>query len=97
MSEHTYERSNYDNGSVKRESWLKDGNRHRDDDKPARITYCKDGSVFSKHWFKDGKGHRDNDKPAEIDYRLDGSVYSESWYTDGARYTPQKTSLTKLN
>ena len=66
MSEHTYKRSNYSDGSVISESWYKDGKSHRDNDKPAEIVYRKDGSVSLEVWHKDDKRHRDNDKRARI-------------------------------
>ena len=45
----------------------KEGQFHRDDDKPAII--CDDGSRF---WYKNGKLHRNNGKPAIIAF--DGSM-----------------------
>ncbi len=59
--------------------WYKNGELHRDNDKPAVI--WADGSLT---WYKNGKLHRDNDKPAII--YANGSEY---WYTDGLRYTPK--------
>jgi hypothetical protein len=53
--------------------WWKNGNRHRDDDKPARIH--KDGTLT---WFKNGILHRDDDRPAVI--YADGTLI---WYKNG--------------
>lgn len=44
----------------KREYWHKNGEIHRDFDKPAVI-----GRVY-KEWWRNGKLHRDGDKPARV-------------------------------
>ena len=41
--------------------WYKNGELHRDNDKPAIIW-----SNGQKEWYKNGKRHRDGDKPAVI-------------------------------
>jgi hypothetical protein len=59
--------------------WFKNGNRHRDDDKPAVIYW--DGSLT---WYKNGEQHRDNDKPAVIS--RDGKLEwckNGKWHRDG--------------
>jgi hypothetical protein len=56
--------------------WWKDGELHREDDKPAWI--YADGAL---EWLKNGDWHRDGDKPAVID--ADGSL---RWYKNGLRH-----------
>ena len=55
--------------------WYKNGKRHRDNNKPAIITY-----EGNRYWYKNGKIHRDNDQPAIIYYNG-----TQSWYTNGVR------------
>jgi len=72
-------------GKGKKE-WFKDGQLHREGDKPASIWYFKDGSIDSEHWFKDGEMHREGDKPALISYYEDGSIWRELWFKDGKKH-----------
>ena len=53
--------------------WWKNGQWHRDGDKPAVI--ASNGSLY---WYQNGKRHRDGDKPAWID--ADGKLL---WYQNG--------------
>jgi hypothetical protein len=57
--------------------WWKNGNMHRDNDKPAVIRF--DGT---KEWLKNGKRHRDNDKPAILQNGF------KRWYKNGEEYEP---------
>jgi len=50
--------------------WYKDGQCHRDNDKPAVIWHNG-----ARYWYKNGRRHRDNDKPATI--KSDGT--EEFW------------------
>ena len=43
-----------DDGSLEYEGHYKDGKRHRDGDKPARVWYNKDGSVKYAAYYKNG-------------------------------------------
>ena len=56
--------------------WYRDGELHRDDDKPAAI-YANG----YKAWYKNNKLHRDNDKPAAI--HSDGT---KEWWVNGKRH-----------
>jgi len=95
----SYERDEYGT-----QLWYKDGQRHREGDKPAVI--WADGEQF---WFKDGKKHRDGDLPAEIwadgtqfwyrngqchrDRDLPAVIYANGdqwWYKLGVGYTPEE-------
>jgi len=53
--------------------WYKNGNYHRDKDKPAII--YSDGDMY---WYKNGIQHRENDNPAII--YSDGSM---TWFENG--------------
>ena len=57
-------------------AWYKNGEYHREGDKPAYID--ADGSL---EWYKNGQFHRDDDKPAYIG--ADGSL---EWYKNGLRH-----------
>ena len=76
----TYKLSNYVKVDVKEfvVVWRnnKNGNTHRDNDKPAIIKNSGD-----RFWFKEGICHRDNDKPAIIWH--DGF---KRFYKRGIRY-----------
>jgi hypothetical protein len=69
----------YKNGSHREEwtdgtlIWYKNGECHRDGDKPAWI--YPNGELT---WYKNGKWHRDGDKPAYIN--PDGTL---TWYKNG--------------
>jgi len=54
-------------------AWFKDGNYHRDKDKPAII--YSNGDIA---WFKNGEYHREKDKPAII--YSNGSM---TWFENG--------------
>ena len=56
--------------------WYKQGRRHRDWDRPARI-----GADGSQWWFMEGELHRDQDQPAIIKT----SGY-QAWYSGGKRH-----------
>jgi hypothetical protein len=58
------------NGALR---WYKDGQLHRDGDKPAWID--ADGTLV---WYKNGQIHRDGDKPALID--ASGALW---WFKNG--------------
>jgi hypothetical protein len=63
----------YINGSLE---WVKNGEWHRDDDKPAVI-----GAGGLQAWIKNGLAHRDGDKPAWI--WDDGTL---TWYKNGVHH-----------
>ena len=71
--------NNYKDGSQTEKTadgtrvWYKNGEVHRDDDRPA-IIYADGGLV----WYKNGEYHRDGDKPARIDE--DGTL---GWWKNG--------------
>ena len=79
-----------DCGLVERESFYKEGQPHREGDRPAMIRYRADGSVEFESFYKEGLYHREGDRPAVIRYRADGSVKSEWFYKEGQKYTPGK-------
>jgi hypothetical protein len=65
----------YKNGTMSLQ-WYKNGEHHRDGDKPAEIN--ADGTLI---WLKNGFIHRDGDKPAWIG--ADGTLW---WYKNGLRH-----------
>ena len=77
-------------GSVASEEFRKEGQRHREGDRPAVVSYRSDGSVELEEFWKEGQRHREGDRPAVARYRDDGSVASESFYKEGQMYTPSK-------
>jgi hypothetical protein len=62
--------------------WHKNGEIHRDGDKPAVIIY-KHGIHLEKQWFKNGKIHRENNNPAHILYNRKGLIIGCWNYLDG--------------
>ena len=77
-------------GSVEREWFYKQGQFHREGDRPALVWYREDGSVKSEYFYKQGHFHREGDHPAMILYREDGSVKLEEFWKRGQRYTLNK-------
>jgi hypothetical protein len=72
--------ASYKDGShtheISRLTWKKNGDWHRDGDKPARI--WTNGTL---KWVKNGQPHRDDDKPA--------AIYAEGtleWWKNGLRH-----------
>ncbi len=60
-------------------AWWKNGEPHRDGDKPAEIDV--DGSMF---WYKNGEHHRDGDNPAYITATGVLEWYKNGkWHRDG--------------
>ena len=57
--------------------WYKNGEAHRDDDRPAVIE--ADGS---QAWYQNGQLHRDGDRPAFVG--ADGRY--QAWYQNGRRH-----------
>lgn len=68
-------------GSISSETWLNDGQYHRED-APAVIKYYENGSVQSEEWYINDKLHRE-DGPAEIYYDEAGSVEVEAYHING--------------
>jgi hypothetical protein len=57
------------------ETWYLHGEKHRDDDLPAEITYyflypkyVKKKTIAKKSYYQHGQLHRDNYKPAVVDF-----------------------------
>jgi hypothetical protein len=67
------QRTKWPDGSLR---WRRNGQYHRDDDKPARID--PDGTLT---WAKNSQLHRDLDKPARI--LADGEL---QWYKNGKQH-----------
>ena len=63
--------------------WFKDGQWHREGDKPAYVQYREDGSIWEELWCKNGEYHREGDKPATISYYTNGKFQSRRWMKDG--------------
>ena len=61
------------------ESYMKDGELHRDGDKPADINCNKAGQVISRTWSQNGKIHRETG-PAYIHYTPERAVKEEHTY-----------------
>ena len=85
-----YKVSHRSDGSVEWEQFWKEGQRHREGDRPAVVWYRADGSVTSESFYKEGQRHREGDRPAVVWYRADGSVTWEEFYKEGQMYTPSK-------
>ena len=62
--------------------YKKNGKLHRDNDKPAEITNCKDEKIIFEEYYQNGELHRDNDKPSKIIYE-DGKMIFEKYYQNG--------------
>lgn len=65
-------------GADRSKSWYKNGQRHREGDKPAYK-----GADGYKSWYKNGQLHREGDKPA-----YEGADGYKSWWKNGLRYYP---------
>jgi hypothetical protein len=63
--------------------YFKDGELHRDEDKPACINLTLTLNMISYEYFKNGKKHRDNDKPAETTFQSTGELTSHEFYQNG--------------
>jgi len=73
----------YPNGKIQYQYWYRDGQWHRDDDKPAYIGYYESGKIEWQYWYKNGQWHRNNDKPACIKYYENGKIEWQHWYKNG--------------
>jgi hypothetical protein len=72
------------------EEFWKEGQLHREGDRPARARYRADGSVLWESFWKKDQRHREGDRPAVVWYRADGSVASEEFWKEDQQYTPSK-------
>jgi hypothetical protein len=70
--------------------FYKEGQLHREGDRPAWVSYRADGSVEWEEFWKKDLLHREGDRPAVVRYRADGSVEWESFWKEGQQYTPSK-------
>jgi len=73
-----YNENNQKSGSIARECYYINGQRHREDG-PAIIWYRREGFIEGGYYYRNGQLHRE-DGPAEIWYREDGSVEREYYY-----------------
>lgn len=62
--------------------WEKYGKRHRDNDKPAHISFYRSGKIEMVMWYKDGIICRDNDKPSIVSFYANGKIRSLVWQYD---------------
>jgi hypothetical protein len=83
-----YKVSHRADGSVMWEEFRKEGQLHREGDRPAVVWYRADGSVEREEFFKEGQLQREGDRQARVSYRADGSVAWEQFWKDGQMYTP---------
>lgn len=67
------------NGSKERESYYKNGKRHREYDLPAFIAYSESGKKNYESWFVNGKQHREGNLPTHIVYNKKGVKIDEAW------------------
>lgn len=74
----------HDNGGVRFEGWVLEGEYHREDG-PARIHYREDGSVISRFWCLNGEPHR-IDGPAIEEFSANGEATAEIWYRNGKMF-----------
>ncbi len=79
-------KSYYNNGKIKLEVYYKNGEYHRDGDKPAWYGYHIDGQVRCKSYYKSGDYCRNGDKPAKTIYYGNGQIESEIYYEGGEYY-----------
>ena len=87
-------RIEYDSGMIV-QIYYKNGNVHRDDNKPAIIA-TKAGSLVYKHYFKDGKLHRE-DGPAVSKYNENGNVIEEQYRNNGDLHREGGPAVIKRN
>ena len=62
------------NGVIVYKSWYRDGNLHRENDKPALIEKFNPNYLICE-WWQNGKLHRGNDKPATTKMHIPTNVY----------------------
>ncbi len=62
------------------------GQRHRENDQPARIQYDENGEIEYEFWYLNGQVNRENDQPAQIGYDENGEIESEAWYLNGQQH-----------
>lgn len=79
----------YDDGNIKRETWMKNGILHREGDLPAEIIYsnliindivgvCLKFSTYN--WYKFGKRKRKKNLPTSVINKLDGKYINKIWH-----------------
>lgn len=69
--------------------WFANGRLHREDDKPAVVTFTPDGCLYSLEWYYAGFRHRDNNRPAVIYYDDNECeaprFLSKEWWLNGKK------------
>lgn len=73
----------YPNGQIVEECYYKDGELHREGDKPAAIWYNLKGTVACESYFQNGKHHRDGGKAATTHYSYNGDVIARFYFKNG--------------
>lgn len=71
-------------GSVIRRTFYKGGQKHRDGDLPAQISYDESGAVDGETWYQNGIMHRDGDRPAAVHISSSGTI--ETYFKQGKRH-----------
>lgn len=71
-------------GSVLRRTFYRGGQKHRDGDLPAQISYDESGNVDGEVWYQNGVMHRAGDKPAAVHISPRGNI--ETYYKQGKRH-----------
>lgn len=64
-----------------------EGLLHRENDKPAVVTYKPNGDIETEIWYLNGKKHRVNGPARVIDQKYDDPLFS-LYYLNGCIYNP---------
>jgi len=84
----------YEDSKISKERWLKNGDLHRDGDKPAEIGYyCSNGNESHRSWYMYGERHRGGGKPASISYFENpaASIRAEQWVDQNSSKNKPRT------
>ena len=76
----------FPNYKLHNESYHKNGERHRGNDKPAFVGYQRDGTPYVEAYYQNGYRHRGDDKPAYVVWHGGGSLCVEIYYKGGKRH-----------
>ena len=75
-----------------REVYYEHGNCHRDDGRPADITFFDDGNLLREEYFVNGKRHNENGV-AIVSYNRDGSINAQRYYLNDELLTHEEWLL----
>lgn len=83
----------YENDILSRETWLKDGKKHKEDNNPAEIVFYENGNKRQEYWYKNGISYRENGLPHDVWYDIKSNIIHEDWESNFPREDDKPSTI----